>query len=262
MASSVLLTLYAVFIFLAYGTTAAVSRLVGAGDERAATGQAVQALWLALGIGVSVAVVGLLVAEPLVGVARSRGRGPHQRADLPAHQPARAARPDARRWPAPGYLRGAAGHPTPLVVAGTTLGNLVLEVRVDLRARQGASAPRRWRRCWPRRPGPRPTCGGSDGRPGRPASGCGPRPRRCDGLARVGRSTCWSGPPRCGPPCWSPPPWPRAWATSSWPPTRSPSRCGASSPWPSTPWPSPARRWSAGTWAPATPRAPGPPGGG
>ena len=41
-ASSVLLTLYAVFIFLAYGTTAAVSRLLGAGDEREAAHQAVQ----------------------------------------------------------------------------------------------------------------------------------------------------------------------------------------------------------------------------
>jgi Na+-driven multidrug efflux pump len=43
-ASSVLLTLYAVFIFLAYGTTAAVSRLLGAGDEREAAHQAVQSM--------------------------------------------------------------------------------------------------------------------------------------------------------------------------------------------------------------------------
>jgi hypothetical protein len=47
-ASSVLLTLYAVFIFLAYGTTVAVSRLLGAADVREAAHQAVQSMWLAL----------------------------------------------------------------------------------------------------------------------------------------------------------------------------------------------------------------------
>ncbi len=66
MASSVLLTLYAVFIFLAYGTTAAVSRLLGAGDTREAAHQAVQSLWLALMIGAVVLVAGLVAAEPLV----------------------------------------------------------------------------------------------------------------------------------------------------------------------------------------------------
>ena len=45
-------TAYTVFIFLAYGTTSAVSRLLGAGDERQAAHQAVQSLWLAVGIGV------------------------------------------------------------------------------------------------------------------------------------------------------------------------------------------------------------------
>lgn len=39
-----LLTLYAVFVFLAYGTTAAVSRLLGAGDEHGADHQAGQAM--------------------------------------------------------------------------------------------------------------------------------------------------------------------------------------------------------------------------
>ena len=37
LASTVLVTGYAMFVFLAYGTTAAVSRLLGAGDERAAS---------------------------------------------------------------------------------------------------------------------------------------------------------------------------------------------------------------------------------
>jgi Na+-driven multidrug efflux pump len=69
-ASSVLLTLYAVFIFLAYGTTAAVSRLLGAGDEREAAHQAVQSMWLALVIGIVVAVVGAALSGPLWPTSR------------------------------------------------------------------------------------------------------------------------------------------------------------------------------------------------
>ena len=41
-ANTVLATLHAVFIFLAYGTTSAVARLIGAGDHREAAHQAVQ----------------------------------------------------------------------------------------------------------------------------------------------------------------------------------------------------------------------------
>ena len=57
LASSLLLIGHAVFIFLAYGTTSAVSRLLGAGDERQAAHQAVQGLWLAVGIGVKCSAV-------------------------------------------------------------------------------------------------------------------------------------------------------------------------------------------------------------
>src|ERR671919_3164923 len=66
-ASGVLLTLHSVFIFLAYGTTAAVSRLLGAGDEREAAHQAVQSLWLAGIIGGALVVVGLVGADALGG---------------------------------------------------------------------------------------------------------------------------------------------------------------------------------------------------
>ena len=53
-------------IFLAYGTTASVARQVGAGDLRGALQQGVDGLWLALGIGVAVAVVGVLTSPLLV----------------------------------------------------------------------------------------------------------------------------------------------------------------------------------------------------
>src|SRR5262245_45017187 len=67
-AMSILLTLFAVFIFLAYGTTAPVSRLLGAGDEAEAAHQVVQSLWLAGMIGVALVVVGLALSDPLVAL--------------------------------------------------------------------------------------------------------------------------------------------------------------------------------------------------
>ena len=52
LASSLLLIAFAVFIFLAYGTTSAVARLLGAGEHRQAAHQAVQSVWLAFVVGV------------------------------------------------------------------------------------------------------------------------------------------------------------------------------------------------------------------
>ena len=49
-AAAILVTGYSIFIFLAYGTTAAVARLIGAGDQREATHQAVQGVWLAVAV--------------------------------------------------------------------------------------------------------------------------------------------------------------------------------------------------------------------
>jgi putative MATE family efflux protein len=72
-ANTVLATLYAVFIFLAYGTTSAVARLIGAGDHGRAAHQAVQSMWLAALIGVALAAVGFLAAEPLVRVLGAEG---------------------------------------------------------------------------------------------------------------------------------------------------------------------------------------------
>jgi putative MATE family efflux protein len=127
-ATSVLLTLHTVFIFLAYGTTAAVSRLLGAGDEREAAHQAVQSLWLAGIIGLGLVAVGLAGSDVLVGVMGAEG----------------AVRDNALVYlrisllgvPAlltvlagTGYVRGLQDTRTPLVIAvGTGALNLVLEV--------------------------------------------------------------------------------------------------------------------------------------
>ena len=81
LASTVLLSTHALVIFLAYGTTASVARLVGAGREGDAAYQSVQGLWLAALLGVIfVAVIGLSdqwllrllggVDEPLVAATR------------------------------------------------------------------------------------------------------------------------------------------------------------------------------------------------
>ena len=66
MASQVLLGALSLFIFLAYGTTAAVGRLIGAGDHRRAAQQAVQGLWLAAVVGAVLAVVAYAFADPLL----------------------------------------------------------------------------------------------------------------------------------------------------------------------------------------------------
>ena len=139
-ASTILLTLHSVFIFLAYGTTAAVSRLLGAGDEREAAHQGVQSLWLAGLIGVALVAVGLVASDALVGAMGATG----------------AVRTNALVYlrisllgvPAlllvmagTGYLRGLQDTRTPLVIAvGTGALNLVLEVALVYGLDQGIGA--------------------------------------------------------------------------------------------------------------------------
>lgn len=65
-AGTVLTSSFWVFNFLAYGTTAAVARAIGAGRELAAARQAVQSLWLAAGLGAVLAVLGLVGAPGAV----------------------------------------------------------------------------------------------------------------------------------------------------------------------------------------------------
>ena len=72
-ASAILLAAYSLCIFLAYGTTASVARLLGAGDEREAAHLGVQGLWLAAIVGMSLAVGGLLVSAELVSLFGADG---------------------------------------------------------------------------------------------------------------------------------------------------------------------------------------------
>jgi putative MATE family efflux protein len=73
LASTVLLTAHAVLIFLAYGTTAAVARLIGAERVRDAADRSVQALWLAVGFGLAVIVLLVVFGTPLLELLGGEG---------------------------------------------------------------------------------------------------------------------------------------------------------------------------------------------
>ena len=72
-ASQVLLGALSLFIFLAYGTTAAVGRLIGAGEHHRAAQQAVQGLWLAAVVGAALAAAAFVFADPLLRILGAEG---------------------------------------------------------------------------------------------------------------------------------------------------------------------------------------------
>lgn len=116
LASSVLVTIVGLCVFLAYATTAAVARRLGAGDRAGALATGIDGMWLALALGLALAVLGEATA-PLV--LRGLGASPEVLPDAVAYL----------RWSAPGLpgmllvlaatgaLRGAQDTRTPLVVA-------------------------------------------------------------------------------------------------------------------------------------------------
>lgn len=66
-AGTVLQTAIGLLIFLAYATTPAVARRLGAGDEAGAMRAGIDGLWLALAAGVALVVAGLLGADAVAG---------------------------------------------------------------------------------------------------------------------------------------------------------------------------------------------------
>ena len=141
LASSILLTAHAMFIFLAYGTTAAVARLLGAGEHRRAAHQAVQSIWLALVAGVALAAAGLLLSSWLVNTLGGNDAEVLHNAlvylrislfGLPAMLVMLAG---------VGYLRGVQDTRRPFAVAlGSAVGNFVLEVVLVYGFEQGIGA--------------------------------------------------------------------------------------------------------------------------
>ena len=67
LASAVLQTIIGLMVFLAYSTTPAVARWLGAGDRGRAVSVGIDGLWLALGLGVVLAVAGWFATPLLVG---------------------------------------------------------------------------------------------------------------------------------------------------------------------------------------------------
>jgi putative MATE family efflux protein len=127
-AGTLLTIAFSLFNFLSYGTTAAVARATGAGRSEVGAQNAVQSLWLALGIGVALALAGLLGAPLLVGLM-----GPSASVRPSALLYLRIASlgmvPVMLGLVGVGYLRGLQDTVTPLRIALlANLANLVLEV--------------------------------------------------------------------------------------------------------------------------------------
>lgn len=126
-ATGIVLTGYSLFIFLAYGTTASVARLMGAGEDRAAAQQAIQGIWLATVAGIVLALVLAVLARPLItlfttdAVVRTNALV-YLRISLPGLPALLIALAGV------GYLRGQQDTRRPLWVAlGSALFNLVFE---------------------------------------------------------------------------------------------------------------------------------------
>jgi putative MATE family efflux protein len=124
----VLSTLFAIFNFLQYGTTAQVGRASGAGQEAAARQLGAQALWLCLAVGVALALAVAALAPQLVALMGSDGRAAEHAVSylrivvlgLPSAFVALGAQ---------GYLRGIADLRTPfLILAAGNAVNIVLNV--------------------------------------------------------------------------------------------------------------------------------------
>ncbi len=141
LAASILLIGHSLFIFLAYGTTAAVARLLGASEHRRAAHQAVQSTWLAFLVGSVLAVAGIVFTPTLVGVVG--GDDPVVR-----HNAVVYLRISLLGFPAMlvalagvGYLRGLQDTRRPFLVAlGSALFNLGLEIVLVYGFDQGIGA--------------------------------------------------------------------------------------------------------------------------
>jgi len=73
-AGAVLSVAFGIFNFLAYGTTATVARRIGVGDAKGAAEHGVAGVWLALGLGVALAVGGLALSGPIVSAMGASAR--------------------------------------------------------------------------------------------------------------------------------------------------------------------------------------------
>ncbi len=126
--SSALLMIYGLCFFLAYGTTASVARLTGAGEKEKAMTQAVQSLWLAALLGICLAVFGYIFATPILRAMGASGELLIQ-ARIYLRVSLYGAPAMLIMMAGVGYLRGLKDTVRPLWIAvGTAALNLVLEI--------------------------------------------------------------------------------------------------------------------------------------
>ena len=127
-AGIVLTAIFGIFNFLAYGTTAAVARRIGAGDRKRAAEQGVDGMWLGLFLGLGLMAAGLALAPWIVDVmGASDNVRPYALTYLrisllgaPFMLVALAGT---------GYLRGCQDTMTPLWIAvGANVANLLVEL--------------------------------------------------------------------------------------------------------------------------------------
>lgn len=121
-AAVVLQTVVGLCVFLAYGTTAAVARLLGAGDLRRALAQGIDGIWLAVVIGTLATAVGVPLARPLV-TAFGAGEQVTDFGVIYLQIALLGTTPLLVMLAATGVLRGLQDVRTPLIVA--VAGNLV-----------------------------------------------------------------------------------------------------------------------------------------
>ncbi len=128
LAATILSSLVGLCNFLAYGTTAQVARLHGAGDEAQAGSLGAQAFWLALAVGLVLASATVALAAPLIHLLGGN--------DAVATMAVRYLRISAIGLPCAllalsgqGWLRGVGDLRTPLIiVVVANLANVVLEL--------------------------------------------------------------------------------------------------------------------------------------
>jgi dihydroneopterin aldolase len=125
-AAQALTTLVNISIFLAYGTTAAVARQLGAGNRQAAIRQGMDGIWLAGAIGVAVLAGGLPLAAPIVR-AFGADQGVTGQAIIYLRISLLGAPGMLAVLAGTGILRGLQDTRTPLIIAvGSNVANVVL----------------------------------------------------------------------------------------------------------------------------------------
>jgi MATE family, multidrug efflux pump len=126
--AATVLSVFVMFNFLQYGTTAQTARAIGAGEPEAAARLGAQALWLSLGLGILLALLLAALASPIVHAVGGEGRTASFAVTY--LRIAAIGVPSAfLALGGQGYLRGIADLRTPLlmVIAGNVV-NVVLEV--------------------------------------------------------------------------------------------------------------------------------------